>query len=440
MKDKIQILYCESKYIVVPLVAFCGAFLLFFLRRPDILLNPQFWAEDGMIWFQQALDYGPIRSLFLSHTGYFQTASRLVMGGATLLPLEYAPLFSNIVALVIRSIPVAFLFTQRMSWIPAHARLLIAAYYILMPNLWEVHANISNSFWYLSLYLFMTVIANSPKTFVWRVHDVLVLLLAGLSSIGVIFIFPCYLMKLWTQSAGAQNEIAYNLTTRIKMVKDVIRQFLKPYSLLYLLVCLIQGWAVLTSAMTARSPAPLGLSDTVVSGILSARVFLGAVLPLEYVRGVWDQDFVNYTIVVFSMCVIVHIIRKHDYRLTGLVLFAGLMLIACLAKPMISSDSPQLPHLREPLAGGRYFVVPCIAWFCIIVKLISDLRKNLKIPTFIILWAIVLATGIQSFKIPPMPDLKFREYVERFEKLPAGEKMSIPINPGGNWKIDVKKK
>ena len=425
--------------IIIYLLAILSAFVILFLRRPDILLKPQFWAEDGFVWFQEALNLGPIQALLIPKGGYFQTISRLVLGIATMIPLGYAPLFSNIMALIIRAAPIGFLFTKRMEWISWPARMLIALYYVLMPNLWEVHANITNTFWYLAIYLFATIVADDPKTLGWKIHDIVILILAGLSSISIIFIFPCYLLKLW-----AQSEVAYgagkSAASIMSRIRETGRQFLKPYSLLYLLICLIQGIAVMTSAMSTRSPAPLGLSDVVVVNIMSARVFLGALLPLKWGSTVWDLYLLNYTVTIASMFAIVYVIRSNNYRIGGLVWFAGLMILATLAKPQISLDMPQLPQLRDPNCGGRYFIVPAIAWFCILVQLVSSLKNRWKPVAYMMLASVVIAVGMASFKIPPMPDMRFDDYVKKYEQLAPGEKIVIPINPGGGWQIEITKK
>jgi hypothetical protein len=42
-------------------------------RRPDMIFRPQFWAEDGIVWFAQAYNEGWRHALFRTQVGYFQT-------------------------------------------------------------------------------------------------------------------------------------------------------------------------------------------------------------------------------------------------------------------------------------------------------------------------------------------------------------------------------
>ena len=76
------------------------------MRRPDALLNAQFWAEDGAFWYADAYNAGPWISLFQPENGYFQTISRLVAGISLLFPLRDAPLFFNVAAITIQALPV----------------------------------------------------------------------------------------------------------------------------------------------------------------------------------------------------------------------------------------------------------------------------------------------------------------------------------------------
>src|SRR3546814_19373926 len=66
------------------LITACVAVVI--LRRPAVVLNPQFWAEDGKIWFAHVHNLGAWQSLFLPQTGYLQPLSRLVAAISALVP------------------------------------------------------------------------------------------------------------------------------------------------------------------------------------------------------------------------------------------------------------------------------------------------------------------------------------------------------------------
>src|SRR5215510_9596703 len=77
--------------IMFHLMLFLVCFLILYSRRPDAILNAQFYAEDGARWYRDAYQLG-WRCLFIPETGYLQTVSRLIALFALLLPFAAAPL------------------------------------------------------------------------------------------------------------------------------------------------------------------------------------------------------------------------------------------------------------------------------------------------------------------------------------------------------------
>ena len=180
-------------------VLFVLATLLTISRRPDIILYPQFWAEDGTVWFEDAYNLGFWRALFIPVVGYFQTVSRLVGGLAQLVPLAYAPLLFNLVALAIKILPIHFLFSSRFSAIVSNgwAKLLMALLYIGLPNTSEVFVNVTNAHSYLALLAFMIVVAEPAKNLGWKLFDIFFISLSGLSGPFIVFLFPIALFRWW---------------------------------------------------------------------------------------------------------------------------------------------------------------------------------------------------------------------------------------------------
>ncbi len=75
-----------------------GILVLMVLRKPDSVLNPQFWAEDGLVYYSQALADGP-SSLFHAYRGAVWVLPRILAITATLLPVLWAPFLFNFLAL-----------------------------------------------------------------------------------------------------------------------------------------------------------------------------------------------------------------------------------------------------------------------------------------------------------------------------------------------------
>src|ERR1043166_2367395 len=59
------------------LAVYAAACTIVISRRPDALLNPQFYMEDGSFWYFQAHEMGGLSATLEPARGYFQTSARL---------------------------------------------------------------------------------------------------------------------------------------------------------------------------------------------------------------------------------------------------------------------------------------------------------------------------------------------------------------------------
>jgi hypothetical protein len=123
------------------------------LRRPDALLNPQFWAEDGSVYFSQALVSGPA-SVFWPHAGCLWILPRVVALAVTLLPILWAPFAFNLIALTadaaccaLFSLP-AYRHLVRSDWLRVGSCVLFAA---TISAGGELIGTLTNMPWYLAL-------------------------------------------------------------------------------------------------------------------------------------------------------------------------------------------------------------------------------------------------------------------------------------------------
>src|ERR1700756_4693358 len=127
-------------------------FGIFFSRRPDAILNAQFWAEDGQRWYADAYQFG-WRCLLIPDElgGYFHSASRLAGLTSLAVPLAFAPLVMNLVAIAIQILPASVFLSSRFSNISLLKRTLAAFVYFALPNSYEVNANATTIQWHLGL-------------------------------------------------------------------------------------------------------------------------------------------------------------------------------------------------------------------------------------------------------------------------------------------------
>src|SRR5665811_919818 len=201
---KQQLKLSKTKYF--HLLFFIFAFFILYSRRTEVLLNPQFWGEDGAAWFANAYNFGVWKSLFLVQDGYFQTLSRIVAIVSLVFPIVLAPLIFNFSALIIQVLPASFFLSSRFDGLlPSfHSRFLIASFYLFLPNTAEIQGNITNVQWFLALLAFMILIASRSDRKSWKIFDLFFLILAGLSGPFSIFLLPIAFL-LWFNQKQKQH-------------------------------------------------------------------------------------------------------------------------------------------------------------------------------------------------------------------------------------------
>jgi hypothetical protein len=398
------------------------AFILLVLRRPDIVMHAQPWAEDGVLWMAGIYNDGFWQSLLKPEAGYYQTISRLTYGIALLFGLKQAALVANIIAILIRCFLVGFIVSKRMNFIQLRYRVLIAAYLILMPNVAEGFVNITNVHWYLSMYLLAVVMANDAETLAGKVHDFTVLVISGLSGPFVIFIAPCLLFKRLYTHGGVVNAMK-----KISLFDVVMAA-----------CCLIQITVILTSPAAARSNAPLGASFSMLADLVSCRIIYGSFLPFEMARNMAAHGNINTLLFIALSAMLIFSFIKYGWRVKSIILFPVLMIGFALARPLISPDQPQWPVAFNSEAGERYFYVTNVALACLAIALVSvtpRMKTQILVAGFMI-FAIFIPKG---FRLNELPDSGYYQDVSAFEAKEKGEKVSINILPPG-WAMKLIKK
>jgi len=83
---------------------FLAAGAIIISRRPDAILNAQFFAEDGTVWFSDAYSLG-VGSLAMPQAGYLHSLTRLIALFAQFFPFTASPLVMNLCAIAIKFCP-----------------------------------------------------------------------------------------------------------------------------------------------------------------------------------------------------------------------------------------------------------------------------------------------------------------------------------------------
>jgi hypothetical protein len=399
-------------------------FLIIFSRRPDAILNPQFWAEDGQRWYADAYQFG-LRCLLIPDElgGYFHSVSRLTALVSLIFPFSLAPLVMNLCAIALQILPASVFLSSRFSNIALPKRLLIAFVYFALPNTYEVNANATTIQWHLGLLACMVLLAPSTRSWKWHVFDGTTLVLISLDSpIGVVLLPVAAAVWWMRRSRGSAISLA-----------------------LLLPGALVQGLTVLLSR--SRPVAPNGANFHRLISILGGQIFLSPLLGnTTLVHMAWrhfpDYIFTRETIAfVIGIAILLYALRYAPAELKLFVLFGFALLSLSLARPIPGTlPQPMWELMSFPGHGNRYYFLPSISFLAALVWIATSASR---VPRWIAgLLLLLLPIGIvRDWRYPDFVDLHFQEYASRFEASPPGTKMVIPLNPvnAAHWTLELTK-
>lgn len=403
------------------LLSIYASVLILFTRRPDVFQNPQFWAEDGKIWYEQAYHQGLFFSLTTPVAGYLQTICRLVATFSQLFPLAYAPLIFNLTAIVAKVLVVQFILSKRLTnCLPAlWMRLLVAFLYLAVPHSYEAHGNLTNVQWHLALLSCFIIISTPAATKLWKTFDFIAIVVSTLSGPFCLFLLPIALIKYYYHRNN------WILTLIIVMAGG----------------CIVQGISIL--AIERPSRAALGANINRFLLILGGQVFFSTIFGetgffWTYLHPFW-KDSVAVIINLIGLGLFGYAAIKSNLELRLLMLFAVFIMVGALVYPAASNNPPQWDILFYPLAGTRYWMIPifcCLVVLCWIARSAPHKIMRLVATVFLLLAPIGICL---DWQYTPYKDYTFQKYVYDFDTAPSGTEVKIPTNPP-NWEMNLKKK
>ncbi len=396
-------------------------FILFVLRKPDTLLNPQFWAEDGLIYFSQGLVGGPA-SIFSPYNACLWILPRIVALAAMLLPVLWAPFAFNLIALAVDagccalfSLP-AYRHLVSSDWLRIGCCVLFAT---ALSTGEEMIGTLTNMPWYLALAA-VGAVALRPES-VAKMRDRNVLWIAGgaalcaTSSPVVLAVAP---LALWQ----ACRAIGYR---NWKML---------AISAALLVGILIQGFVDFTLLNRAGSPAapllpnlPMALLfPGVLRWTLGERIaqFLAA-------RFLWLTGIAASLVMVAWLAVLFRRVRVS-------FLLSALLLIVCPIAMSITGRHMLWATWTGVLEWGgyRYFLLPGCA-FIVLAAAWIDTYPRFRLSLVALLLPFLLGIA-GNFRVQPYPNFNWPSEAHLVRHwLATGCEVSIPVPPGRPWVIQL---
>ena len=401
-----------GRVLLVPAIAF--AILL--ARRPAALLHADFWAEDGWRWYPDAYNEG-WNSLLRPYAGYLQSICRVVGLAAQPFPLSWAPTIFALSAVAVQVTVVCLLLSSRMNGIWPHrpSRMLFGLIYLLLPNSFEVYANLTNAQWHLSLVAFLLLVATPARTPTGRIADLLAIALCGLSGPFCLFLSPVSIWQAWRRR---DRDSAWKLA-------------------LILACCAVQ--AVLAIDAGRGAPPHLGAGPRRLAVILALQIVVGAefgrhAMPRIIHSVLWSDDVLPILIVTVAAGLTLRAVGVGSVLLRQFILYAALILSAGLLSPATGSTTPAWVLFTTPDIGDRYYVIPMLAWIGVLFALATSGRRATAITARVLIGLVLVAIPGDlhfSTRLATSPPTAFMAQARRFATAPRGLQMQFPLRPEG---------
>lgn len=388
-------------------------------RRPDAVTHAQFYTEDGRIWFAEAYNMGWWHALFRAYAGYFQTFSRLGAALALLVPLAWAPLVTNVLAIGAQALPAAILLSPRSAgWGSLRLRAMMAVVYLALPNSSEIGFGITESQWVLALSAFLLLVAEMPRSRTGRALDLIFLLICGLSGPFCIFLLPIAAIAAWKRKERWRWAAVAVLGVST----------------------LAQAYGLLVIDRGGRPDFPLGASFALLTRILGGNVVLGVALGRTRLAIMPGTGILLLLLgsVLAAGALAAFCFLKSTLQLRLLWVLAALLLAASMISP--TAYPPAGESTWQMLAGAcgvRYWLFPSVAlaWSLLWCARRREGAAKVTAGTFL---AVMAFTIPLSWRQPAYENMHWAASASSFAALPAGTAMTIPENPRG-WVMTLVK-
>jgi hypothetical protein len=333
------------------------------LRKSDSLLNPQFWAEDGALFFIGAERYGGWGLLFRTYEGYLHVLPRIIAALGAPLPLTAIPGFYAWSALAL---------TGAIAWWLQSPRLALRGGALAaVPHTGEVYLTLCNLQWITALGLFALVLARDAASLPARAGELLLLLLTGLTGPFIVLALPLFAWR------------AYRRRSRWSSILLVGALAGAGAQLPSLLACPAVTTAVDWAPLQHAAVIGRRVVGTLFFGQISLPAFVFAALAVT-----------TFGAVSFALW------RRRETLPGGLLLLAASLLVLAATGYKVRPDTWTLSEL---INGDRYFFISKIIllWLGATLALGSAPRLRLGLFTPLLL---PLAANLPRFIFPPTPD------------------------------------
>jgi len=404
-------------------------------RRPDVVTRPQFWAEDGAVYFCDALVHGFPRALFRLYQGFPHLGQRLIAAFGSLFPIASAPRVYTTTAIVIEALSVATFSLPRFRHLVRSdaLRILFCVACVSLPAHTEVFATPANVGWFLGIWLLFASLSTAPR----RARSLVGLTVCGVGAIAstplAVLLAPLWLLR--TLDGGVRRD-GHEATFGLLLLAALGIVFLA------------------TPELGVRPPLALRIPGQEGSVVVSfrwvnleaatAHVLVTLVVPQTTLHHLETSN--SYALDVAAVVVLGLLVGGAAFEvrralvasLCGLLLMIAAIGLLLKARPFFNLPMAA-PDLRRAVLAGRYAVFPiACTLLCLVVVLDGIPKSRLRTLSTAAACAIVMFAWWPTFTIAPPPDLDWRHWAARLQaKLDAGSREPLVIPTPLGWRINI---
>ena len=347
-------------------------------RRPETVTRPEFYAEDGRVFYLGTWFGSPLDVLVRPYNGYLHLVPRAVGLLERAVPIQWAPAIGNVVALMVVALIAGFLASDRMAPLlpDRRARLAVAAGFVLLPASQETLGSITFIQAYLVVFLVAAGLAATPRTKGWRAVEAVAVAAAALSSPVAILVAPIHWVRVRRFGRGALGSA----------------------------VMVTAGGAVQLAVLVASRPPAVAPADLL--SFAQASILRLVIEP--FAGATWTRLAMNAAIPVWAGfaagVLLVGLLTVTAVALgwrPALALIGSAWAVAILGMVRSSDVSP---WLLDPFLLQRYFL---LGGWAVVVIVAGGLfaRSAVGRRAAVVLAAIFIFGATADFRLPARPDL-----------------------------------
>jgi hypothetical protein len=405
-------------------VTFLFSFVLINARCPDALFRPQFFGEDGSVFYAQQFGHKwPL--LFSPYAGYLHFAPRLIAWLASGVEPARVPLVYNLSAITIQALCIAYA-VRRMA--PTFGVIVSFLAFFLTPNAGDLFGITTNIQW-ISQFALIFAVLESKLDRPYRIDDGIAAILVLIASLTGPFsiINSSFIILAWLLGLAGQS------SPTLRPFADPLRRIasnIEPTRLAALLAGASMQLVTITTTSTHIPTDLYFLTDNELMSFGLKNVYSFYDLTIRY----WNDPVQLLLFSIYGVIFILALIaavRQPEVRSVLIVV----LLCTGFAQPVLNYITRQHNHMGlSPVSHYNFFLG--VISFCSIATILLSIQVRprwmaIAAASFLV---ILLVLGHPEYFVrPALTDMNWPLYAA---KISRGDRIVVaPINP--RWRAVI---